>query len=56
MEEKNVEEKEKLVAEISDLKISLNNANEESVQLLAKKKSVEDELSCSIEVNPTLFF
>jgi len=49
MEEKNVEEKEKLVTEISDLKISLNNANEESSQLLAKKKSVEDELSCSIE-------
>jgi len=48
-EEKNVEEEEKLVTEISNLRISLNTANEESIQLLAKKKSVEDELSCSIE-------
>jgi len=49
MEETNIEEKEKLVTEISNLKISLSIANKESIQLLAKKKSVENELSYSIE-------
>ena len=50
MEEKHVEVENRLKAEIDELTISLNKANERSIQLLLDKKSVEDELSCSIEV------
>ena len=50
-DQKHVEVENRLKAEIDELTISLNKANERSIQLLLDKKSVEDELSCSIEVN-----
>ena len=51
LKHKHHEEQNKSKAEIDQLKKSLNTSNEESVRLLENKKAVEDELSCSIEVN-----
>ena len=50
LKQKHLEEQNKSKTELEQLTKSLNTSNEESARLLEKKKSIEDELSCSIEV------